>query len=221
MAAPGHERTSETARRPAAGAGRAAAASSPAPLLSLTSQTPWVTADEPWFNIGLGVGEPASEAASLHVSLTFYSRIDDGSQFQQALGSTPQKSVLGRVPDVAVEDVDGRLVASACLTVVPDADATPPASGQGACAGGGTTLVLGCTPLMGTCGDVYPGLGRAPPSGHHRRPVHHVPHLSRTQRRRERAGHCGWRWSYRWARAASRPWPPRWPTTAPSRPRSP
>ena len=155
MAAPGHERTSESARRPAAGAGRAAA-SSPAPLLSLTSQTPWVTADEPWFNIGLSVGEPASDAASLHVSLTFYSRIGDGSQFQQALGSTPQKSVLGRMPNVAVEDVDGRLVASACLTVVPDTDATPPTSGQGACAGGGTTLVLGCTPLMGTCGDVYP-----------------------------------------------------------------
>ena len=155
-ASPGHERTSETAHRLAAGARPAAAASSPAPLLSLTSETPWVTADQPWFNLGLAVGEPATDASSLHVSLTFYNRIDDASQFQQALGSTPQKGVLARMPDVAVENVDGRLAASACLTVVPEADATPPATGPGACTGGGTTLVLGCTLATDTCGDVYP-----------------------------------------------------------------
>jgi hypothetical protein len=41
------------------------------------------------------------------------------------------------------------------VTVVPDASVTPPATGPGACAGGGSTLVLGCTPLTGRCGDVY------------------------------------------------------------------
>jgi hypothetical protein len=102
------------------------------------------------------VGEPVTQAASLHVSLTFYSRLDDTAQFQQAVGSIPQKGVLGRVPDVGVEAVNGRLVAAACVTVVPGADVTPPAAGPGACAGGGTQLVLGCTPSLDTCGGVYP-----------------------------------------------------------------
>ncbi len=130
-------------------------ASSTTPL-ALASQTPWVTAAQPWFNLGVGVGEPVSEASSLHVNLTFYNRIDDASQFQQALSSTPQKGVLGRMSDIGTADVDGRLAASACVTVMPDADATPPASGPGACAVGGTTLVLGCTLATDTCGGVYP-----------------------------------------------------------------
>jgi hypothetical protein len=126
------------------------------PALTLTSQTPWVTATDPWFNLGLGVGEPVAEATSLHVSLTFYSRIVDASQLQQALGSTPQKSVLGRISDVGVQAVDGHLTASACVTALPEADVTPPVSGPGACAGGGTQLVLGCTLSLDTCGGVYP-----------------------------------------------------------------
>jgi Family of unknown function (DUF6049) len=146
-------------RLSASGAGQQAAAATsdtPAPL-TLSSQTPWVTATQPWFNLGLDVAQPASQASSLHVGLTFYSRLVDASQMQQALGSTPQKGVLGRVPDVPVESVDGHLTASACVTVLPDVDAAAPASGPAACTGGGIPpLVLGCTPSLDTCGGVYP-----------------------------------------------------------------
>jgi Family of unknown function (DUF6049) len=156
----GHGHTREAQRLRPLDAGQArqqvaktAAATTP---LTLTQQTPWVTAAQPWFNLGLGVNEPVQDASSLHASLTFYSRVVDGSQFQQSLGSTPQKDVLLRMPDVPVESVDGHLVASACVTVLPDTDVTPPASGPEACAGGGTPIYLGCTPLNGTCGGVYP-----------------------------------------------------------------
>jgi hypothetical protein len=158
-AAPGHELRSGQLHRLSAVAQGQQTSGTPAPgaaPLTLASQTNWVTATQPWFNIGLGVGEPVSQASSLHVSLTFYNRLVDSSEFQQALGSTPQKGVLGRVPDVAVEDVDGRLTASACVTVLPEEDVTPPGSGPEACAGGGTTLVLGCTPSLDTCEGVYP-----------------------------------------------------------------
>jgi hypothetical protein len=123
--------------------------------LTLVSQTPWVTPTAPWFDLSLAVGDAAVPAADLHVSLTFYSRIDDASQFDQALGAVPQKAVLGRVPDVAVtENAQGR-AAVACVTVLPDSSASAPA-GSGACSQPSATLVLGCTPDTGVCGDVYP-----------------------------------------------------------------
>jgi hypothetical protein len=156
----GHEHKSEAGQIHRLNAGgvrkQAAAGATSTPALTLSSQTPWVTATQPWFNLGLDVAEQAAQGAALHVGLTFYSRLVDASQMQQALGSTPQKGVLGRIPDIAVETVDGHLSASACVTVLPEVDATPPASGPGACAGGGTQLVLGCTLSLDTCGGVYP-----------------------------------------------------------------
>ncbi len=95
-------------------------------------------------------------AGQLHVSLTFYNRLDNASQFAQATGAVPQKGVLGRVSDVPVtEGLAGR-VAVGCVTVVRDSADVPPSSGAGACASGSTTLNLGCTPNSGSCGDVYP-----------------------------------------------------------------
>ena len=104
------------------------------------------------------MGSVAGPASALHVSLTFYSRVIDRSQFEQAAGALPQKSVLSRVPDVAVAPSGAGGAATACVTVLPDDSASAPASGAGACPAGspGPTVVLGCTPDTASCGDVYP-----------------------------------------------------------------
>jgi hypothetical protein len=139
-----------------AAASDAARANSDAPALTLVSQTPWVTAAQPAFNLSLGVGAVAGPASQLHVSLTFYSRLDDASQLQQAIGGTPQTSVLLRVPNVPVtpasSDTGGGAV-SACVNVAPNHSSEVAAPG---CPAGGSTLYLNCTPGAGTCGDVYP-----------------------------------------------------------------
>ncbi len=51
----------------------------------------------------------------------------------------------------------GILTAAACMTVLPDAGASPPSSGTGVCAAGvpGGTLTLGCTPSTDECEGVY------------------------------------------------------------------
>ncbi len=128
------------------------------PALTLVSQTPWITPTQPWFNLALGIGAAAGPASGLHVSLTFYARLDDSSQLQEAVGGSPPTTALLRLSDVPVGEVGatGTLTASACVTVLPDADASPPATGPGACPAGGPTLTLDCTPLTGRCGDVYP-----------------------------------------------------------------
>ena len=95
-------------------------------------------------------------ASDLRVSLTFYSRLGDTSQFEQAVGAVPQKTVLGRVTDVPVTGSGSGRAATTCITVLPDSSATAPASGTGACAPGSPSLVLDCTPDAGVCGDVYP-----------------------------------------------------------------
>jgi hypothetical protein len=141
------------------GGGAATAASTQdAPPLTLISQSPWVTPAQPWFNLDVAVGESGVPTSQLHVSLTFYGRLDNGSQLQQALGGVPQKGVLGRVSDVAVTGGAGGRSASACVTVVPNeaSSSTVPVGGPGACGADAPTLVLGCTPGSGRCGDVYP-----------------------------------------------------------------
>ena len=145
--------TTAVAAGPTGGAVQAGAG---APPLTLSAQTPWVTPTAPWFTTTLAVGESSVPAADLHVSLTFYSRVSDASQFEQAVGAVPQKSVLLRVPDVGVSENGSARVASECVTVLPDPSASAPASGPGACAAGSPTLTLGCTPDTGVCGDVYP-----------------------------------------------------------------
>ncbi len=140
---------------PTGGAG-ATVADAPAPLpLTLLSQTPFVTPTSPWFNISLGTA-PAD--SGLDVSLTFYGRLDNSSQLQQAISAAPNSGVLGRVPDVPFSTITttGLPTADVCVTVLPDADTGAPSSGAGSCPSGSSTLTLGCTPYTGICGDVYP-----------------------------------------------------------------
>ena len=129
-----------------------------APPLALASQTPWVTPDAPWFNVAFAVGAAEAPASGLHVSLTFYSRLDDSSQLQQAIAGTPPTATLLRLSNIGVSAGGSGLTASTCVTVLPGAGAGAgaPATGPGACAAGSPTLTLDCTPLTGRCGDVYP-----------------------------------------------------------------
>ena len=140
---------------PVGGAGATVAGAPASMPLTLISQTPFVTPAAPWFNISLGT---AAAESGLDVSLTFYGRLDNSSQLQQAISATPSTGVLLRVPDVAVSTVTttGIPTADVCVTVLPDANATAPSSGTGSCPTGSSTLTLGCTPLTGICGDVYP-----------------------------------------------------------------
>jgi hypothetical protein len=140
---------------PAAGGAEQARAGG-APLV-LVAQTPWVTAAAPWFNLSLGVSPSEGAASGLSVSLTFFGRVNDASDLQAATSGTPTSSPLLRMPNIPVTQTASGLSAAACVTVVPNSSATPPTSGEGICAGAGTrTLTLGCTPLSGRCGDVYP-----------------------------------------------------------------
>jgi hypothetical protein len=139
-----------------------AAASRPtssAPVLTLETQTPWVQASAPWFALSVGVGDASIPKSQLHVSLTFYGRIGDVSQFDQALTSTPNTTSLLHLPDVAVTSASGTRTAAACVTVVADSSVTPPIPSpttSGGCVAGGPTVDLHCTPETGYCGDVYP-----------------------------------------------------------------
>ncbi len=134
----------------------AAGAAVAAPPLTLTSQTPWVTAAAPWFNLTLGVSGALGPASGLRVSMTFYGRIDDASQLQQAVNGTPGTAALLRLPAIPVSQTGANLGTSACVTVIPEAGASTPTSGEGVCAGGSPVLSLDCKPDTGTCGDVYP-----------------------------------------------------------------
>jgi hypothetical protein len=149
--------------------GRAGAAVRPdavGPPLTLVSQSPWVTPQQPWFNMSLGVGDLSVPAGQLHVNVTFYSRLDDESQFAQAAGALPQKNVLLRVSGLPVSQTTGPngtgeiggsgRGANVCVTIARDSDDTPPTTGTGACPSSSDTLTLGCTPGTGRCGDVYP-----------------------------------------------------------------
>ena len=141
----------------AAAAGGAEQARAGGPPLVLVSQTPWVSAAQPWFNLALGVSPTEGAASSLQVSLTFYGRFDDGSDLQQALSGPPSGTPLSRVDDVPVTDVAGVLTAAACVTVLPDSATSAPSSGPGICAAGvpGGTVTLGCTLSTDECQGVY------------------------------------------------------------------
>jgi hypothetical protein len=127
-----------------------------APLLSLASQTPWVTADAPGFDLALAVSPTAGDPAALHLSVTFYGRLRNPSQFEQAVTGTPSTAMLLRLDSLPVTrtgDTSAPLSAATCVDVLPDANAS---AGTTGCPAGSPTLTLGCTPLTGTCGDVYP-----------------------------------------------------------------
>jgi hypothetical protein len=123
--------------------------------LTLVSQTPWVTADQPWFNIDLAVSSAEGSPGDLSVSLTFYPRVNDASDLQQAISGTPNSSPLRRVTGIPVTAAASGLTAAECVTVLPNSSATPPAGGAGICPAGAPTLTLGCMPSTDECGDVY------------------------------------------------------------------
>jgi hypothetical protein len=141
---------------PAGPAAATAVTAQPGAPLTLLTQTPFVTPAQPWFSLGLGISPGVGSPAGLHVSLTFYGRLDDDSQLQQSLNATPQGSVLHRADVPVTAASNGALSATSCVTVVPNADATPPTTGTGVCPADSDTVTLGCTPNVGICGDVYP-----------------------------------------------------------------
>jgi hypothetical protein len=142
----------------AAAAGGTEQARAGGPPLVLVSQTPWVTADQPWFNLALDVSSAEEPASGLQVNLTFYGRVTSRSQLQQAISGTPTGTPLRRMPPipVAAAAAGGGLTTSICATVLPDSGASPPSTGQGVCATGAPTLTLGCSPAADECGGVYP-----------------------------------------------------------------
>ena len=131
---------------PGGPAAATAVTAQPGAPLTLLSQTPFVTPAQPWFSLALGVSPSAGSATGLHVSLTFYGRLDDDSQLQQSLNATPQGGVLHRSDVPVAAAANGALSATSCVTVVPNADATPPTTGPGACPADSDTVTLGCTP---------------------------------------------------------------------------
>src|ERR1039457_3462125 len=140
-------------------AGAADSPTAAGPDLSLVSQTQWVTPAAPWFSLALAAGSQAGSAADLHVSVTMYGRITDGSQFEQAANGVPEEEVLTRVPDFGVTATAAGLTAATCITVLYNetSGAPPPAPGTaGVCPAGGPTVNLHCTLGSGPCDDVYP-----------------------------------------------------------------
>jgi hypothetical protein len=133
----------------------ATVASGTRPPLTLVSQSPWVESSAPWFSLSLGVGESKIPTSQLRVSLTFYGRISAPSEFRQDAAGTPQNDVLQQFPDVAVTSSPLGRTASACVAVLPDSAAAPPAPVPAGCSAG-STVVLDCIPDEGECGDVYP-----------------------------------------------------------------
>lgn len=127
------------------------------PPLTLTFQTASVTPTAPWFTLDLGVGATSVPVGDLHLSITFYSRLSNDSQLQQATNATPQKTPLITVRDIPVSGPAGARSATTCVTVLPQSSTEAPAAGTpGACPPDDQTVILECPPNMGVCGDVYP-----------------------------------------------------------------
>jgi hypothetical protein len=138
------------------GAGAAERARTGGAPLVLSQQTPWVTADQPWFNLSVGISPDVGAASSLSVSLSYYGRLVDGSGLQQAISGTPSGTPLLREPPIPVSEGAGGLAATTCVTVVPNASASVPTTGDGICAAGSHTMTLDCQPLDDDCQGVYP-----------------------------------------------------------------
>ena len=137
-----------------------AARAASGPVLILRAQTSWVTPAAPWFTLSLGVGSNAGPAADLHVELTYYSRINDASHMAQAsnANATPDEAVLTHFDAPVTATADGLGVVS-CAVILPDNRAvapTPTVGTLGVCPADAPTVILGCQPGNGSCGDVYP-----------------------------------------------------------------
>jgi Family of unknown function (DUF6049) len=140
----------------AGGASAAEQARAGGPALVLSAQTPWVTADQPWFNLAAGVSPGVGAASSLSVSISYYGRVVDGSDLQQAIAGTPSGTPLLREPPIPLSEGASGLAADSCVTVVPNASASVPPTGDGICAAGSHTMTLDCQPLDDNCQGVYP-----------------------------------------------------------------
>jgi hypothetical protein len=110
--------------------------------LVLTAQTPWVTADQPWFNLAVGVSRGEGAASNLSVSVAIYGRIVDGSDLQQAISGTPSGNPQFRETGLPVGEGAGGLTAATCVTVVPNSSASVPTTGDGICAAGSHTFSM-------------------------------------------------------------------------------
>jgi hypothetical protein len=138
------------------GAGAAEQARSSGAPMVLSSQTPWVTADQPWFNLLVDVSPGAGAPSSLSVSLSYYGRLVDGSDLQQAISGTPSGTPLLRETGIPISESATGPAAATCVTVVPNASASVPATGDGICTAGARTMTLDCEPLDDDCQGVYP-----------------------------------------------------------------
>ena len=209
---------------PAALRRRAARRRGGPPALTLVSQTPWVTPDQPWFNLAARRrSPPRAPASGLHVSLTFYGRIDDALPAPAGRSAArPEQDVLlprrrrrrrapgaGGLSGVGLRHRPARR-----------SSATPPATGTGRLRGRrrrpSTSAARRCT------GDVrrrLPGLGRARPAGlvDAGRALHHLPHVPGARAPVGDGGplRVGVVLPGRRGRRR-RPWPARWRTTATS-----
>jgi hypothetical protein len=112
----------------------------------------------PWFSLSVAAGNTTGPIAALHVELTFYNRIDDATEMTQATYAVPNKGVITHFNEPLTAGTDGG-VASTCTTILRNAGDTPPPTvppNTTACPAGSHTVILGCVPDDGTCGDVYP-----------------------------------------------------------------
>ena len=128
----------------AAGPARALAAANAdgsANALALLKQTPWVTPEQPHFDLQVGIGARAQSEGPLEVAVTVYGRLTTRTDFTQAVAGTIRGSVLDRVAPVPV---------STAGTVLPSLDLTV---GTGPPSATGPSIGLDCA---GTCPGVYP-----------------------------------------------------------------
>jgi Family of unknown function (DUF6049) len=130
------------------------------PALSLVAQTAWVSPQAPWFALSAGVGSRTGPVADLHVEVTVYNRISDPTDLSQTIANGPDDGVINHYNAPVTTAPSGRLAAT-CATVLPEATMTPPATpppNTVACPAGSFSVILGCTPDVGSCGGVYPVL---------------------------------------------------------------
>ncbi len=128
------------------------------PLLTLSSQTSWVSPAAPWFSLAMGVASGAGPVDDLHVVVTVYGKIITASAMAQSTGAVPGEKVLTHF-DAPILLTSTGVVAQGCAAILPDSSASAPTTAPAyavACPAGAPTVTLGCVPGDGTCGGVYP-----------------------------------------------------------------
>src|SRR5580698_600867 len=87
----------------------AAGTGSSGPSLTLRAQTPWVTPASPWFSLTVGAGPGTGAVNDLHVDVTFYDRINDETELNQAINAVPDQGVLGHFSASVAITATGRV----------------------------------------------------------------------------------------------------------------